>query len=92
MIETSRITMYIAKISASGFLIHQVVIYGVKTLIDGGGTWKSLGERGTVFIISFLITAIAATVYDRVYISMMKKKRQSDWAKIHGEGKHYVRI
>ena len=66
--------MYIAKISVPGFLIHQVVIYGVKTLIDGGGAWKSLGERVTVFIISFLITAIVATVYDRVCISMMKNK------------------
>lgn len=73
-ILTNRITVSLASISAAGFLIHQVVIYTVKTIIDGGGTWKSFGERLSVFVISFIVTAIIAKIYNKVYETLKNKR------------------
>lgn len=70
---TNQITVFLAKISAAGFVIHQVMIFQVKMLIDGGGEWRSFGERMLVFLISFVLTAGLALAYDRVFAKVKRR-------------------
>ena len=67
---TNSLLVNIAKWSGSGFLIHQYVIYCVKTIIDGGGAWVSFSERVIVFGISLAITYFLSLLYDKTYSAL----------------------
>ena len=70
---TNQPSIWLARISPYGFLIHQEIIYQTKYLLFGPGKWQSSLHKVIVCAVSFFVTVLLSVFY----VKLIRRKKSS---------------